>query len=45
MHSKTAQTIVHDEEEITSFSRRKFPLIYLGCPIGCEKKEKIILQN
>jgi len=41
MFNKAALSEVQLVENITSFSRGKFPLIYLGCPIGHTKKRKV----
>lgn len=40
VYHKTAGTIVQIVEDITGFSKGKFPMIYLGCPIGHTRKRK-----
>lgn len=40
---KTVETIVQEIKDINGFSKEKFPLIYLGYPIGHVRKRKIIL--
>jgi len=40
VYSKTAHSIVQTIEDCTGFIRGKFPLTYLGCPIGPARKRK-----
>lgn len=41
IYHKTTDAHIREVEECTIFSTRKFPLIYLGCPIGHRKKKKV----
>lgn len=40
IYNKVAQTDINRVEEYTGFYKGKFPLTYLGCPVGYAKKRK-----
>jgi len=41
VHDKIARTVIQEVESCIGFSRGKFPLMHLGCPIGHARKRKI----
>lgn len=40
MFSKASHAIIRGVEDTTGFARVKFSLMYLGCPIGLDRKRK-----